>query len=92
LLGGGIGGMMGLVAVLATRGPDARLPRGTVMDVVLDRPLLLEAALLPSAEGPGSDPEPRYVAAPVDLRQQETRRNHASLPRPLPLLFFPLWR
>lgn len=75
LIGGGIGGMMGLVAVLATRGPDARLPPGTMLDVVLDRPLLLDAALLPSAAGPGSDPEPRYVAAPVDLPQQETRRN-----------------
>ena len=92
LIGGGIGGMMGLVAVLATRGPDARLPRGSMMDVVLDRPLLLDAALLPSAAGPGSDPEPRYIAAPVDPRQQETRRNHAALPRLLPLLFLPPWR
>ena len=92
LIGGGIAGMMGLVAVLATRGPDARLPRGTMMDVVLDRPLLLDAALLPSTAGPGSDPEPRCVAAPVDLRQQEARPNHASLPRLLPLLFFPLLR
>lgn len=92
LVGGGIGGMLGLVAVLATRGPDARLPRGTMMEVVLDRPLVLDAALLPSAAGPASDPEPRYVAAPGDLRRQETRPNHASLPRLLPLLFFPLLR
>lgn len=92
LVGGGIGGMLGLVAVLATRGPDARLPRGTMMDVVLDRPLVLDAALLPSAAGPGSDPEPRYVAAPGDLRRQETRPNHASPPRLLPLLFFLLLR
>lgn len=92
LVGGGIGGMLGLFAVLATRGPDARLPRGTMLDVVLDRPLVLDAALLPSAAGPGSDPEPRYVAAPGDLLRQETRPNHASLPRLLPLLFFPLLR
>ena len=37
---------------------------GTTMDVVFDRPLILDAALLPTAGGPGVDPQPRYAPAP----------------------------
>lgn len=92
LIGGGIGGITGLVAVLATRGPEAELPRGTMMDTVFDRPLILDAAFLPSTAGPGIDPEPRYFAAPAEVRPRATRGHHASLLRLLPLLFFPLRR
>ena len=31
------------MAVLLTRGPDAELPRGTTVDVVLNRPIVLDA-------------------------------------------------
>ncbi len=94
LIGGGAGGLVGLIAVLATRGPEADLQRGTTMDVVFDRPLILDAALLPAAGGPGVDPQPRYAPAPVGARerQRETRRNHPGLPRMFPFLFFPLLR
>src|SRR5258707_990147 len=42
-IGAGIGGLAGLAAVLLTRGPEAQLPRGSSMDLVLERDLQLEA-------------------------------------------------
>ena len=41
-IGAGIGGAAGLAAVLLTRGPEARLPRGSSLDVVLERDLSLD--------------------------------------------------
>jgi type IV secretion system protein VirB10 len=43
-IGAGIGGLAGLAAVLLTRGPEAELPRGSTMDVVLERALTLDAS------------------------------------------------
>jgi hypothetical protein len=42
-IGAGVGAVAGLMAVLLTRGPDAELPRGTTVDVTLNRPILLDA-------------------------------------------------
>ena len=42
-IGAGIGGLAGLAAVLLTRGPEAQLPRGSSMDLVLERALYLDA-------------------------------------------------
>jgi hypothetical protein len=42
-IGAGIGGLAGLGAVLLTRGPDAQLPRGSTLDVVLEHALILES-------------------------------------------------
>jgi hypothetical protein len=42
-IGAGIGGVAGLAAVLLSRGPDAQLPRGSSMDLVLERDLSLDA-------------------------------------------------
>jgi hypothetical protein len=42
-IGAGVGAAAGLMAVLLTRGPDAELPRGTTVDVTLNRPILLDA-------------------------------------------------
>jgi hypothetical protein len=42
-IGAGVGAAAGLMAVLLTRGPDAELPRGTTVDVSLNRPLFLDA-------------------------------------------------
>ena len=42
-IGAGIGAAAGLAAVLLTRGPEVELPRGTTLDVVLDRPLSLDS-------------------------------------------------
>ncbi len=42
-IGAGVGAAAGLAMVLLTRGPELELPRGTTMDVVLDRTLYLDA-------------------------------------------------
>jgi hypothetical protein len=41
-IGAGIGGLAGLGAILLTRGPEAQLPRGSSMDLQLERDLLLD--------------------------------------------------
>ncbi len=43
-IGAGIGGLAGLGAVLLTRGPDAELPRGSALDIVLEHDLFLDAS------------------------------------------------
>ena len=43
-IGAGIGGVAGLAAVLLTRGPEAQLPRGSSMDLVLERDLQLDSS------------------------------------------------
>ena len=42
-IGAGIGGAAGLAAVLLSRGPEAQLPRGSSMDLVLERDLQMDA-------------------------------------------------
>jgi hypothetical protein len=41
-IGAGAGGIAGLAAVLLTRGPEAQLPRGSTLDIVLERDLSLD--------------------------------------------------
>ncbi len=41
-IGAGIGGLAGLGATLLTRGPEARLPRGSALDIVLEHDLALD--------------------------------------------------
>ncbi|HEV1993077.1 MAG TPA: hypothetical protein VGR03_01990 [Candidatus Acidoferrum sp.] len=43
-IGAGIGAAAGLAAVLLTRGPDAELPRGSTLDIVLEHDLLLDSS------------------------------------------------
>jgi hypothetical protein len=43
-IGAGAGAAVGLAAVLLTRGPELELPRGTTVDVVLDRVVYLDAS------------------------------------------------
>jgi hypothetical protein len=43
-IGAGIGGLAGLGAVLLTRGPEAELPRGSTLDVVLEHSLSLDSS------------------------------------------------
>jgi type IV secretion system protein VirB10 len=45
-IGAGIGAAVGLAAVLLTRGPELELPRGTTLDVVIDRPVYLDASFI----------------------------------------------
>src|SRR6267154_2285988 len=42
-IGAGIGGLAGLGAILLTRGPDAQLPRGSTLDIVLEHALMLDS-------------------------------------------------
>ena len=43
-IGGGIGAAAGLAAVLLSRGPEAEMPRGSTMDIVLEHELALDAS------------------------------------------------
>jgi hypothetical protein len=43
-VGAAVGATVGLAAVFSTRGPEVELPRGSSLDVMLDRPLYLDAA------------------------------------------------
>lgn len=43
-IGAGAGAAAGIAAVMLTRGPELELPRGTSVDIVLDRALYLEAS------------------------------------------------
>ena len=45
-IGAGVGGLAGLAAVLLTRGPEAQLPRGTTLDIVIERDLTLDSGYL----------------------------------------------
>ncbi|HWZ99480.1 MAG TPA: hypothetical protein VN025_17115 [Candidatus Dormibacteraeota bacterium] len=45
-IGAGIGGLAGLAAVLLTRGPEAQIPRGSSLDIVLERDLPLDTGYL----------------------------------------------
>lgn len=42
-IGAGAGAALGLATILLTRGPEMELPRGTTLDVSLNRPLYLDA-------------------------------------------------
>jgi hypothetical protein len=42
-IGAGIGGLAGLGAILLTRGPEAELPRGSTLDIVIERAVTLDA-------------------------------------------------
>jgi len=70
LIGGGAAGIGTLIAILATRGPEAELPRGTAMDVTFDRPLVLDASCLPTNAGAGLDPLARIAPPAADTRKK----------------------
>jgi type IV secretion system protein VirB10 len=51
-IGAGVGAAAGLLAVLLTRGPEAELPRGSTVEAVLDRAIVLDADKV-QFSGPG---------------------------------------
>ena len=71
-IGGGAAGIGALIAILATRGPEAELPRGTAIDVTFDRPLILDAAYVPANAGAGLDPLAR-IAPPLRTNAREVK-------------------
>jgi type IV secretion system protein VirB10 len=80
-IGMGIGAAAGLAAVLLTRGPDAQLPRGSSIDVVLERSLTLNADQLRFDE---NAPPPR-IGQQERGRQSSAPRQRRRLPLPFPL-------
>jgi hypothetical protein len=62
-IGAGIGGLAGLGAVLLTRGPEAELPRGSTLDIVLEHELFLDGSQIQFAivgqSSPITPPPPR---------------------------------
>lgn len=42
-IGAGVGAAVGLAAILLTRGPEAELPRGSTVEAVIDRSIVLDA-------------------------------------------------
>lgn len=86
LIGGGAGSAVGLLAVLLTRGPEAELPRGTMLDVVFDRALVLDADHLP-ANDPGKLSQPLTPACTQQENQHREHRASHPFPRlPIPFL------
>ena len=92
LIGGGAAGIGALIAILATRGPEAELPRGTAIDVTFDRPLVLDAAYLPANAGAGLDPLVRIAPPAADKRREvkelQMQGMRQSLLRSIPLARF----
>lgn len=42
-IGAGVGAAAGIIGVLVSRGPEAELPRGSTLDIILNRPIYLDA-------------------------------------------------
>ncbi len=68
-VGAGVGAAVGLMAVLLSRGPELELPRGTTLDVELDRPLYLDASYINFTD-PG---RPSTLAGPPNRTPQRSR-------------------
>ncbi len=83
-IGGGLAGVgAGLaaagLATLFTRGKNVDIPSGTQVEMVLQRPLILQQANLTSAGGAGAAPE--LVPAPNQPKPMKTpRRTHLLCP------------
>jgi type IV secretion system protein VirB10 len=57
-IGAAAGAAAGLIGVLATRGPDAVLPKGSTVEMILDRPLTFVESELNFANVPPHPPVP----------------------------------
>ncbi|MGA9937218.1 MAG: hypothetical protein WBP92_03155 [Candidatus Acidiferrales bacterium] len=68
-IGAGVGAVTGLAAVLLTRGPDAELPRGSTVEAVINRPILLDADKV-QFTGPG---QASALAGPSNREPQRSR-------------------
>jgi len=77
-IGAGAGAAAGLVGVLATRGPDTILARGSTLEMVLDRPLIFQPGELEF----GAYQPPRGIPAAPPA----ANKSSAPLRRPIPLL------
>jgi type IV secretion system protein VirB10 len=63
-IGAGIGAAAGLAGVLMTRGPEVQLPRGSSVDIMLDRPLYLDPTKINFTEPGRATPLPGPASRP----------------------------
>jgi hypothetical protein len=57
-IGAGIGAAAGLATIMMTRGPELQLPRGSSLDIMLDRPLYLDPAKINFTDPGRASPMP----------------------------------
>jgi type IV secretion system protein VirB10 len=75
-IGAAAGAAAGLIGVLITRGPDAVLPRGSTVEMVLDRPLrFTDAELVPPSTQPA---QPSRTIAPAAALPPDAAKNSAK--------------
>jgi hypothetical protein len=65
-IGAGVGGLAGLAAVLLTRGPEAQIPRGSTLDIVLEKDLPLDTGYVDFDN----------TGRPVHVTRSAARRDH----------------
>ena len=63
-IGAGIGAVAGLAAVMMMRGPELELPRGSSVDIMLDRPLSLDATKINFTDPGRASPVPGPPSRP----------------------------
>src|SRR5277367_4663291 len=68
-IGAGVGAAAGLAAVLLSRGPEAELPRGSTVEIVIDRALYLDADKV-QFTGPG---QASTLAGPPNREPQRNK-------------------
>jgi type IV secretion system protein VirB10 len=68
-IGAGVGAAAGLAAVLLSRGPDAELPRGSTLEVVINRAIYLDADKV-QFTGPG---QASTLAGPPNREPQRNK-------------------
>ena len=68
-IGAGIGAGAGLLGVLLSRGPEAEMPRGTTLDITLNRPLYLDSDKI-NFTSPG---QASVLAGPSDRHPQRSK-------------------
>lgn len=64
-IGAGIGGLVGLGAILLTRGPEAEIPRGSTLDIVIERDLALDSSYIQFANTGNAQP----ITPPLSRQQ-----------------------
>ncbi len=67
-IGVGAGAAAGLLGVLLTRGPDATLPRGSTVEMVLDQPLTYTDSDLDFSKAPQAAPSPQSAPPQTNHR------------------------
>jgi hypothetical protein len=76
-IGAAAGATAGLLGVLLTRGPDVVLPRGTTIEMVLDRPLSFDASEIDFTGIPTHRPRIEPGGS-----QQPSKNNNSTIPIP----------